>query len=228
MSKKWFILILLLTLPVTATADANKEKDHEGFMLGFHGSFAISSHWSTAEDSGSYERSTGSENGYSFGVFAVIPLGGKFSLQPEIYYVEKGANHTINIQNFPFGDFIVTYCTDYIEIPVLLKFTPFEFGNIKFFMHGGLYLSFLLTSEYEFENDLLPNFTMDIETLESTDFGFAFGNGFLTDLDGLRIAIEYRYSMSFTDNNFPTGPGFPEIELRNYVHMFILSLGFTL
>jgi hypothetical protein len=39
------------------------------------------------------------------------------------------------------------------------------------------------------------------------------------------MQLEYRYSMGFVDLTLPTGPGFPEVRLRNMVHAFNVGIG---
>jgi hypothetical protein len=45
------------------------------------------------------------------------------------------------------------------------------------------------------------------------------------DIGPMGLSVEYRYSMGFVDLEFPTGPGFPPVELRNMFHPIVLEIG---
>ncbi len=220
-------LCVLLTLPVVLAAEDEKDCKNT-LMLGVKGGVSFSSHWSTAEESDAYERETTGQDGFAGGVFASIPLGGIFALQPELLFVQKGADHRINISSVPVGDINVAYEVDYIEIPVLLKLYLLDFDGIRFYTSGGGYIAFMTGSSYSFTNKYIPGFTVDMEDLEDPDFGFTFGNGFEFKAENITLSVEYRYSMGFVDVVYPTGPGFPEIELRNLTHMIFVSIGLDL
>jgi hypothetical protein len=220
---KRLLLIPFIVLAITVSVSA-QEEESDGIMLGFHGGLSLSSHWSTAEASSAYERETNSESGMIGGAYILFPLGKSFAFQPELAFVQKGANHIINIAGFPFGAIDVTYCLEYIELPLIIKFYPFDLGTMKFYSTAGAYISLLTSSSYRFENEFLPGFTEDIDSLDDIDYGVVFGAGLMMDIEGLKVDLEYRYSMGFNDLVYPTGPGFPEIELRNYAHMFMIGI----
>jgi opacity protein-like surface antigen len=207
----WFAAIPSLSLP------------RIGF--GIKGAPVFSSHWSPKDDTYGAEIRTHWRTCSAFGVYANIGLGGWFSLQPEVHFIHKGARHIIGIPGFLWGDIEAVYATDYLEVPVFFKTTPFSWKRLHPFITGGMYYSFLRRTEYRMTIPTLGTLTSKIETMKHTDAGFATGYGLAMDLDALELSVEYRYSMGFVDLEFPTGPGFPTVELRNMTHAVFLGIG---
>jgi len=223
MSKGWQRVVLacasVFILPVMAQAGGK-------IAFGAKGAFAISNHWSTKEKGDGYSVESSTKNGFSAGVSASLALTNIFKLQPELHYVKKGSKQTVTVPNFPYGDINVTYKLDYLEIPLLLNAYPFRLRKLKPHTSIGPYVAFLLSSKYDFENQFLPDFEKDIEGIKETDFGIVFGTGIDYYAGLVGFSFDYRYSMGFVDLTLPTGPGFPEIELRNNCHSFMLGIIF--
>jgi hypothetical protein len=216
-------LVAILLITGFIQPDNNKKPVVFGMYIGS----SISSQWSTAEASPEYTRTTGNESGVSIGLFADFSLGRLFAIQGELFLVDKGGNHTITVAGFPFGDIDITYSMTYVEIPILLKLIPIQTKNFSLFSHIGAFFAFITNSTYEFKNEVIPDFTQDLGDLKQTDYGLIGGGGISFALKGFNLHIEYRYSMGFHDLTFPTGPDFPEIELRNFGHKILLGISFV-
>ena len=223
MSKSWqrIVLACASVLTITVAAQAGDK-----IAFGAKGAFAISNHWSSKEKGNGYSVESSTKNGFSAGVSASLALTDIFKFQPELHYVKKGSKQTVTVPNFPYGDINVTYKLDYLEIPLLLNAYPFHIPKLKPHTSIGPYVSFLLSSKYDFENKFLPDFEKDIEGIKETDFGVVFGTGIDYHVGLFAFSFDYRYSMGFVDLTLPTGPGFPEIELRNSCHSFMLGMIF--
>jgi hypothetical protein len=222
------------------------------FYLGTKGGLGLSNHWSTEEKGNGYTVASGVKLGGAVGVQASYRINRYFALQGEILYAQKGSRQdvTLPLLPLPLGDIgaiELTYHMDYVEIPVILKTYPFRMETIRPYTTIGPYLAFLAGSEYEMNNEVLESFVppggdmeaaQEIKGLEGTDYGIVFGAGLEYHVYDLKFSFDYRYTMGFVDLILPTGempeiPGmpseaftgaFPEIELRNNCHMFLVGV----
>jgi len=222
------------------------------FFFGTKGGLGISNHWSTEEKGNGYKVDSGSKLGGSIGVLASYQISRYFTVQGEVLYTQKGSNQDVTLPPLPpplgdIGAIELTYQMDYMEIPLILKTYPLQLETIRPYTTIGPYLAFLVGNEYEMSNEVLEGFVppggdigaaQEIEGLEETDYGIVFGTGLEYHVYDLRFSFDYRYTMGFVDLTLPTGempeipgmpPGaftdaFPEIELRNNCHMFLISV----
>lgn len=129
--------------------------------------------------------------GLNLGVFAKLPLGEAFAIQPELLYSSKGAK--LSYDNFILGEGEYRFNLNYVELPVLAVFNLGEHFNI----HVGPYLGFLASANIK---DLDDDGTIqDIDDLEVDnfnrfDYGVAGGIGF--DLEGVMIGARYTYGLN--------------------------------
>ncbi len=194
--------------------------------FGFQGGLTLTDHWSTKEKSGDFTVESTMKDGFSAGIFAAARFSGLFSLEADLLYVKKGSNQTITVPGFPFGPIKVTYALDYLEIPLLLRTHPFPKAKTQLSLAAGPYIAFLVGKKYTYRIAVVGSKEEEIQGLKSTDFGVAFGTGVVIPAKIGGLKIDYRYTMGFTDLKLPTGPGFPEIELRNYGHYLMFGLLF--
>jgi hypothetical protein len=222
------------------------------FYLGTKGGVGISNHWSTEEKGDEYTVESGSKPGGSIGVLASYQISRYFAVQGEILYTQKGSKQDVTLPPLPLplgdiGAIALTYQMDYVEMPVILKTYPFRMETVRPYTTIGPYLAFVMGNEYEMNNEVLESFVppggdigaaQEIERLEGTDYGIVFGTGIEYHVYDLKFSFDYRYTMGFADLTLPTGempeipgmpPGavtgaFPEIELRNNCHMFLIGM----
>ena len=197
---------------------------HIGF--GIKGAPMFSSHWSPENDTYGADIRTRGLTASSFGASLRIGLGGWFSLQPEVLVTRKGARHIITIPGFPWGDLNAVYEYGYVETPMLCRMEPFSGKWLRPFFTGGLYCAFLQKTEYRVTIPGFGTLKSGIDTMKRRDAGFASGFGLAMDRGRMGLSVEYRYSMGFIDLEFPTGPGFPAVKLRNLTHAVYLEIGF--
>jgi hypothetical protein len=194
--------------------------------FGIKGSLNISRHWSTEELSGP-DYSVTSENRTTFALGALVAwrLSSRFTLQPEIYYIKKGSTQSVTLEAYPIGPIKATYRLGYIEIPVLLKaYLKGDGGLLGTHAVAGPYLSLLADDSYTIKNAFLGETESGIPGLRSTDYGLIFGLGLDVNGTRTRFVFDYRFSLGLAKLALPTGPGLPEIELRNQCHMFVLEV----
>jgi hypothetical protein len=215
-----FSLILLL-------GSAGIQAQSEKWTFGLNVGPIFSNQWATGGTPEGYDKPVG-ESGLSIGVYFNLQLGKRFSLQGEIGHTEKGAGHNITIEGFPYGPIDVTYKTEYIEMPIWLKFYVLKKEKFRIYTGAGGYIAFLTNGHYLFENEFVPNFTEDLDNTKTTDLGLLANWGVEIKVADFFIHLEYRYSMGFVDINYPTGPDAPEIEFRHLAHVALIGVSFTL
>ena len=196
------------------------------FGFGAQGGLTLTNHWSTKEKGGGYTVESSIKAGFAAGALVTFRISRLFSLEADVLYVKKGSNQTISIPGFPFGDIEVTYELDYMEIPFLLRTYLFPSAKIQPSLAFGPYVAFLAAKKYTYRIAAIGTEEKEISGIESTDYGFTSGAGLTIPANVGSLRIEYRYSMGFVDLKLPTGPGFPEIELRNYGHYLMFGLAF--
>lgn len=107
--------------------------------------------------------------GFHGGVYAQIPAGEFFSVQPELLYTTKGASANYNIATLQGRN---TFRLNYLELPVL---ATFKLGN-SVELQAGPYAACLLNSNISSNGDLgsgLANINRD--AFNKVDYGVAGG-----------------------------------------------------
>ena len=121
---------------------------------------------------------------FMIGGFAEFRLGGGFALQPELWYLGKGAEGTS-------GGEASDVSLSYLEVPVLAKYT-FESGGFKPFLIAGPYIGLNMSAE-------LNNEDID-EFIEAMDFGLVLGAGGEFALQPkTALFFTLRYSLGLTE-----------------------------
>ncbi|MEX0661463.1 MAG: porin family protein [Balneolaceae bacterium] len=118
----------------------------------------------------------------------LMPLG----IETGIYYSQKGLS---NEANGATG----TLKLDYLEVPLLAKFSLGPPGPISPSFVIGPYAGYLLNSEYEGENEFgggTINFEDDTETV---DFGLLAGVGVDFNLGLTKVNVQARYGYGLVD-----------------------------
>ncbi|HPC12030.1 MAG TPA: porin family protein, partial [candidate division Zixibacteria bacterium] len=104
--------------------------------------------------------------GFTAGAFLTYRVSRQFAVQPEILYVAKGAE-----KDFFF--YTPEWATEYLEIPVLLKFDLMPAGPAHPNLFAGPALDFLLGSEFR-----VSDYRIDLsDYTQSVDVGLVFGGG---------------------------------------------------
>jgi hypothetical protein len=218
---KFGILALVMLIGTSGALEATVE-----FRFGIQGGFSLTNHWSTKEKSGNYTVESSIKDGFAAGGLATVRISNLFSLEGDVLFVKKGSNQTITVPGFPYGPIEVTYHLNYVEIPFLLRTHLFPKAKIQPTLAVGPYVAFLTSKKYVYQIIVVGTQEKEIEGIKSTDYGIAFGTGLEIPANIIHLRIDYRYSMGFVDLKLPTGPGFPEIELRNYCHSLMFGLVF--
>lgn len=156
--------------------------------------------------------------GFSAGAFVQLDFAGPFALQPELLYVQKGAEQE--------GTTITrTFKLDYIEIPVLVKFQLPLGGPFSPNLFAGPSIDFSASAEFEDEAGG-QSATNDIsDGVSSTEFGLVFGVGGDFGIGAETITVDARYGLGLTsvDDGAFTTDG--DASLNN--QGFVITAGFA-
>lgn len=144
-------------------------------------------------------------NGIYAGGFAEIPLGGVFSIQPGLYYAQKGygIKGAINADKLEFlaAAASAEVKSHYIDMPVLLKAEVAK--GLQVF--AGPQLSYLVKSNLKMDAGLLGVSLFKTKTdvtdaFNQADFGLTGGASYTFD-NGFSVNASYDHGLSRLDKN---------------------------
>jgi hypothetical protein len=190
-----FAVLALLILGMSAfAADAGKKMP---MAFGIKAGISLAT---TAGDSlTSYfdNMNNKSRFGMAGGVFFAFTPVKSITIQPELLYVQKGTKlEAIS------GTGKMTAKVDYLEIPVLCKFTPqLQNSKIAPTIFAGPFLGLRMTGKLKGEEwiDDGLNGELDIkDSLKSTDFGITFGGGLGYKLAKGELFFDLRYDLGLS------------------------------
>jgi hypothetical protein len=145
--------------------------------------------------------------GFYAGAHVILPVAGTVSIQPGLYYTEKGYGLTgsLNIKGVGFlgASAKATLLSQYVDIPVLLKV---DLGGFQIF--AGPQFSYLMKADLKAKAGILGinllNSTIDAtqqfnrwDAAITGGIGYKFGNG-------INISASYDYGLSRLDANQST------------------------
>lgn len=166
--------------------------------------------------------STNTRTGFYAGGFAEIPLGGSFSVEPGLYYSQKGyqvkGNLSINKLDILSAGATATLQSHYIDMPVLFKAEVAH--GLK--LYAGPQLSYLVKDNLNLRAGALGfdvvNTNMDVTNqFKTVDVSLVGGIGYKFD-NGLSIEAGYDHGLSRVDKNS---------NFKSYNRTFKIGLGFT-
>lgn len=147
---------------------------------------------------------TGNHSGFFGGGYVNIPLTNQFSVEPAIYYTQKGyeLRGALNIKGLDFlsANAKAKLTSSYIDMPLLVKGT---FGGFQVF--AGPQISYLTKANLRTTAGVLGfnllNKTMDAtEQFNRWDAGITGGIGYQFS-NGLNITAAYDHGLSRADKN---------------------------
>jgi len=160
-------------------------------------------------------------SGFTAGFFFPKEINDVFTIQPELLYTQKGT-----IENYM--GYTLETSLDYIELPLLFKFSLLINDTIYPNLFFGPYVAYLINAEDKVNNGV----TRKITALNDFDAGAVVGAGIDFKVSGHKITLEGRYSrgmVNIADSNFKyqgneTDQG-NKTDVRNESIMFLV--GFT-
>lgn len=218
MKKFAFILITSLCLFALQAQAQVRGGIRAGYNSATWGGDAVSSFSELMENAGAVE--VRMKPGFHAGAYLQLPLGNVVSLEPGIYYSQKGTEIT---QTFLNNSWIkpratVTNNAHYIEMPVLMRlhlgpgFQLYAGPQVGYLMQNKIKAEAgILGASYEYNTEFDPG-------LRKFDFGLAGGIGY-EFAPGINLQAGYEYGLSSLDK------GSSNVEAYNRV--IKVSLGYT-
>jgi hypothetical protein len=239
----------MLAAPAPAPAtEAELSRDRgalPGISFGLKGALALSQHSGIEERDSEYDVSSSWRTGFAAAAFLYIPITSRFGMQQEISFVQKGSRQSIGVEILDVPTVLsVTYDMDYIEIPVLLRFTWHESQRWTLYSLAGTALSFKVRDRYVLEGELddgeqvVPlHADSDMSEVDLFDYSFVYGFGLETPAFGQSLVLEYRFSIGWNTLQMPTYAYVPfddeeilidnePVPLKNQSHAIMLGIAF--
>jgi hypothetical protein len=159
----------------------------------------------------------GTKIGLVAGAFVEFGVNDVFSVQPEVLYSQKGAKGTVM-----FDEAVdVTITTDYVEIPILMKFT-LGGGRVRPFVFTGPVPAMNIGAKVKLEalgEALEEDLSEDVKT---ADFGWVFGGGF----EAGGFSVDARYTLGLTNFNEPTFDDADD-DIKNHAFSVLVGFGWS-
>jgi len=246
----WIVsLVALLATTESAVAaargsdgtDSPLAKVSIGLKLG--GVFA--QHTGTEERDSEYTVESDWRMGFSGGVFVHWPITDRFGIQQELIYAQKGSSQRIGVTILDLPTTLdVTYETDYVELPILMRFTWLHSSSGNIYSLMGTALSLKISDRYSLRGVLddgeqvVPiSADSDMSEVEIFDYSFVYGLGCEFDAAGTSLLAEYRFSIGWNQLMMPTYAYVPfgdeqipienePVPLKNQTHSLMLGVRF--
>lgn len=139
------------------------------------------------------EFSPGSAGGFTAGVFLTYNFSPKLAIQPELLYVAKGAGD----EGFLSG---AGYNLGYVEVPVLLKYTPSSNRRLIPSVYLGPAVS-VLTSAEIYYHGFFTSYEYDVKDgMKNLDFNMVFGGEIaFRSTRSAKLVLDVRYSIGLVN-----------------------------
>lgn len=158
---------------------------------------------------------------FNFGGFFSIRLHDAISFQPEVCYAQKGAEYSVNFLGIQ-GEAVMKL--DYLEIPLLVKYTLGKQGKITPSLFAGPFLGFKMSSTLKTTvtaQGVTESEEEDLEDVKSTNFGLVFGGELTYNMGSFVLFFDVRYSLGLSNivDTDEADPGTVK------VHAFTIMIG---
>ena len=128
--------------------------------------------------------------GFNAGLFAKLPITKLISIQPELYFITKGAELTYNN---PFVQGAAKFRYNYIEVPLLVVVNI----NENFNVNAGPYAAYMINGDVKnASSNTVFDFERNINTNDYNrlDWGLAGGAGI--DIGAIGLGARYSYGLA--------------------------------
>ena len=148
---------------------------------------------------------TESKTGFFAGGYLEIPLSDMVSVEPGLYYAQKGymlrGNYSIDKLDFIGANASAKVTSHYIDLPVVLNVKPVK--GLELF--AGPQISYLAKSDLKIQAGALGisffNKTLDMtDQMNRVDLGLTGGIGYTFD-NGFNVSASYDHGLSKLDRN---------------------------
>lgn len=214
MKKTIIAAAMLCVTAISAQAQDTKSSEKtNGLHFGIRAGLNLANILKTNDNS----FSTQLKSGFNGGVFLELPIVNGFSVQPEVQFSQKGYKTTgSSLVN---GSYEYNVTTNYIEVPILAKFSPSK----SFAIVIGPQYSFLTSTKTNFTSgnanyqQLVQN---DNNNLKKNILGGVVG----IEAGASNLIFSARYNLDFQQNNGDGSSTTPQY--KNQVIAFGIGLRF--
>ena len=215
------------------------------FRLGIRAGLNFSQHTGTHERDAEYEVRSEWRDGLTAGFFLYWPVTRRFGLQQEVVYTQKGSRQTIGVEILEIPtELDVTYELDYVELPLLLRFTWLRMDGSALYSLTGTALSLKVRGRYALEgliddgDQTVPlRAAGDMSEVDMFDYSFVYGAGWEFEALGALLQLEYRFTVGWNSLSMPTYAYVPfdeeeilidnePVPLKNQTHCLTLGICF--
>ncbi|MGO3183743.1 MAG: porin family protein [Aequorivita sp.] len=152
--------------------------------------------------------SLGARTSFHIGALVEVPLGGKFSLQPELLYSSEGAD-------WSWGNGDNDIKLDYIRIPLLAKFYIIEGLSAE----AGPVFGFLVSADKESHNEDTPIVFDPKDDYKSFDTALGIGASY-------RLNMGVFFSMRYNKGLLNVNEDRVDTSHKNHSNVFQISAGY--
>ena len=144
---------------------------------------------------GSDVEESGFKSGVCLGAFMTFNISSVFAIQPELLYTQKGDKYEDEDEFF--GTLKAWTMLDYLEIPILAKFSIPTKGKVTPNLFFGPAVAFKTRSKGRLEIEGL-SVEVDIEDVSGVDLGLALGAGVGIVAGPGEVVVDARYTLGLT------------------------------
>ncbi|MBD3349417.1 MAG: outer membrane beta-barrel protein [Candidatus Eisenbacteria bacterium] len=213
--------------------------------FGLRAGSSVGQHAGVEERDSEYEVESESRLGLTAGLFVYWPVTHRFALQQEVLYTQKGSYQTIGVEILEIPTVLdVTYEMDYIELPMLLRFSWLTWSDGALYSLTGTAMSLKIRDRYVLEGEIddgeqvVPlQAEADMSEVDMFDFSLVYGMGCELEMWGSTVQIEYRFAAGWHTLQMPTYAYVPfedeeiliendPVPLKNHAHSVTLGVRF--
>lgn len=181
------VAVVALLLLAQFDASAQENKDTKGFKVSRIGLKGGVNFTNLYTDDADKEKML---FGFNAGLFAKLPITSFIAIQPELYFITKGAEVTYNN---PFVQGAARFRYNYLELPILVVVNV----NENFNLQAGPYAAFMLSGDVKNQSSTsLFDFEKNINTDDYNRFEFGLCAGAGIDIGAIGLGARYSYGIN--------------------------------
>ena len=213
--KKYLFLIVIVSMVAAIPVQSQ-------FQLGLKGGFNSTNFntdnaWSIIKNQEEYRFQNAKDdmkNGFTLGAYARIGLGGKLSLQPELYYSKKSGTTTYMLEEQGVSANITENMKYYSwDIPILLRLKAIDLRLLNLYALTGPVASFKANDKSSFSS---LSDELNSSKLKGANWNFQLGGG----VEIWRLSFDVRYEWGLSDIS--------KTELKRKGNSLMFSLSYRL
>jgi len=129
---------------------------------------------------------------YQVGIFKTYMFSKNFAIQPELLFVQKGLNYSMD---FIYDDITYIIRISYLEVPLLLKYKLFNMHSDRFALLAGPYIAYMVNNKRVREINGAKR-KDDMSNINRIDFGVLTGLSYDFKLFQSRYVLDLRTEYS--------------------------------